>query len=68
MDATKINRTAHSIKGASLTMRFNLLAKIAGRIEYATSNNSLENIESLLKELREEWDIVKTILMHKIKQ
>lgn len=53
-DKIKIPKVAHTIKGISLTMNFNILAKIAERLE-KSSLESDEDIMNLFIEIKEEW-------------
>lgn len=66
IDLANIKVIAHSITGTSLSMRCSALADIAGKIENATKDNSFENIEILLAELKKEWEIVHNLLLQKI--
>jgi HPt (histidine-containing phosphotransfer) domain-containing protein len=66
MDAKKIHEEAHYFRGASLQIRFTLLAKIAEKMENDAKDNSLDNMNILLKELKVEWETVKEILLKKM--
>ena len=65
-DTTKIKTMAHSMKGLFLSMRCNILAAIAGKMEKDAMNNYLETQEVLLTEFKGEWEIVKNIMLQKI--
>ncbi|RZS93571.1 PAS domain-containing hybrid sensor histidine kinase/response regulator [Aquimarina brevivitae] len=65
-DLVDIKALAHSIKGSSLSMYCDILADIAGKIENATKENFSENIEVLISELNNEWEMVKKLLLQKI--
>lgn len=66
IDLANIEAIAHSIRGSSLSMRCDILADIAGKIEKAAKHNSFENFEALLTELKEEWETVNNLLLQKI--
>ena len=66
IDLANIKTIAHSIKGSALSMRCNVLADIAGKMEKAAENNSFDNFEVPLIELKEEWETVKNLLLQKI--
>ena len=66
IDLANIKTLAHSIKGSSLVMYCSILADIAGKMENAAKDHSFENVEVLLKELKEEWKTVKNLLLQKI--
>ncbi|TXE11218.1 PAS domain S-box protein [Algoriphagus aquimarinus] len=65
IDLANIEAIAHSIKGISLSMRCSILADIAGKMENAIIDNSFDNLEVLLTELKEEWDTVNNLLLKK---
>ena len=66
IDLANIKTVAHSIKGSALSMRCSVLADIAGKMEKAAENNSFDNFEVPLIELKEEWETVKNLLLQKI--
>jgi PAS domain S-box-containing protein len=66
IDLANIKKISHSIKGSALHMRCGILADIAGKMENATQDNSFTDFEVLLTELKEEWEIVKNLMLKKI--
>ena len=58
-DAINLSTTAHSIKGAALTMRFILMTEIAEKIEIAAREDDLEDMPERISTLKDEWDAVK---------
>ena len=66
IDLAKISSIAHSIVGNSLSMRFCILADIAGKIENGANDNSFEYLKVLFTELKQEWETVKNLLLQKI--
>jgi CheY-like chemotaxis protein len=67
-DYKKINEAAHALKGSALSMSCKLLANISEKIEINAANDHLENLPTLLSEIKAEWKIVKNILTQKIKK
>jgi signal transduction histidine kinase/CheY-like chemotaxis protein/HPt (histidine-containing phosphotransfer) domain-containing protein len=65
-DRQKVNSAAHALKGASSTMRFRLMAKIAERIERLSTDHWKDNIALHVSELKVEWEIVRKIISQKI--
>ncbi len=65
VDPTKINASAHSIKGACLTLRCKPMAKLAGIMEIDARDDKLDNLEALLLEIKAEWEVVKKIMIQK---
>jgi hypothetical protein len=47
-------------------MRFNLIAKIAEKIESESNDNWNDNLDLQLSELKAEWEIVKKIIQQKM--
>ncbi|NEV92971.1 PAS domain-containing protein [Psychroflexus sp. YR1-1] len=66
IDLANIRTIAHAINGTSLSMRCDILADIARKMENATTDRSFEHLEALLTELKEEWETLKGMLMQKI--
>jgi HPt (histidine-containing phosphotransfer) domain-containing protein len=65
-DTAKVSKITHSLKGIFFAMRCNLLAEIANKMESDARNNSLENMDTLLTELKAEWEVVKKLLLQKM--
>jgi PAS domain S-box-containing protein len=65
MKTKDIEEISHLIKGSSLTMRCNILAEIAGKIERDAKDNFLENLEVLHFEIKEEWEAIKRLIQKK---
>jgi PAS domain S-box-containing protein len=68
MESHKIQVAAHSIKGTFLSMRCHQLADISAQMERDAENNFLDNMGTLLAELKKNWEIVKNLLLQKINQ
>jgi len=58
---TKITKAAHTIKGISLTMNFNILSKIAEKLEKSNLESETE-INELLIKIKKEWELIHTEL------
>jgi PAS domain S-box-containing protein len=63
LNTINIKSAAHSLKGLSLSMRLKRMANISAKIESTTKENKLENLQTLLLELKSEWDILQKILL-----
>ncbi len=64
-DLKSIVATAHLIKGAALNVRFNKLGAIAAEIERCSNSGDSELVTDLLADLRDEWEIVSTVLRNR---
>lgn len=65
-DVAKIKAIAYSVRGTCITMRCSILADIAEKMANADKDNSFEKMEILLTELKQEWETVKNLLLHKM--
>ncbi|MBD3317779.1 MAG: response regulator, partial [Chitinivibrionales bacterium] len=61
-NVNEIRGLAHSIKGASLNMRFSRLASLAEVIEEKTLCDDFDGLGQLLEDVRKEWGIVVPLL------
>ncbi len=61
-----VSAAAHKIRGSSSSMRFNIMAKIAEKIEMDSNDGWYDNLNLQLSELKAEWEIVKEIIQQKI--
>ena len=61
-----VSAAAHKIRGSSSSMRFNIMAKIAEKIEMDSNDGWNDNLNLQLSELMAEWVIVKEIIQQKI--
>lgn len=63
LDYNNLAKKAHTIKGISLNMKFNLLSIYSKKLEDAAKNNySQETLLSIFEKIKEEWGIVNKIL------
>jgi PAS domain S-box-containing protein len=61
-----VSAAAHKIRGSSSSMRFNIMAKIAEKIETESNDGWNDNLKLQLSELKAEWEIVREIIQQKI--
>ncbi len=60
-DEKAIRKSAHAIKGSALTLTFNRLGHLAGRIEAGAADEP-QNLAGPLKDLQEEWREVEKVI------
>jgi histidine phosphotransfer protein HptB len=61
-DADQVMRRAHTIKGASGNLGLTDVSAVAGRIEQDAINNRLENVESALRTLSDQFDAIQSMI------
>ena len=62
-DADGLRRTAHSLKGSSSNVCAGALSELARQLEMLGKEGKTEGADLLLKKLREEFEVVKSLLI-----
>jgi PAS domain S-box-containing protein len=67
LNARNIHIAAHALKGASLSMRFTLMAELTKKIEHSSRDACFDNLQETLSELKQAWATVATVVKKQLR-